>query len=272
MNKTVVFIQQLSYSTAYSLDESLIPTGFIQQLFYSTAYSLDESLIPTGFIQLFIPMAALIWSHFLFNNWFHSTTVLFNCLFTVPYSNWFYSTFYSDGRPYLVALFIQQLVLFNNCFIQLLIQLFIPMAALIWSHFLFIYFEWPPLFGHPYFILITTDLLLFFFLWKKRCLTWIRTRDLLISSLDAYRYTTTTPTTATFLFIYLYSNFFVVVFFGKKRCLTWDSNPGPLDLQSGCLPLHHHHHTLKAIIKLITTPLHSNYQTDHHTPPQQLSN
>ena len=85
------FIQQLFYSTAYSLDESLISTGFIQQLFYSTAYSLDESLIPTV-IQLFIPMAALIWSHFLFNNWFYSTTVLFNCLFTVPYSNWFYST------------------------------------------------------------------------------------------------------------------------------------------------------------------------------------
>ena len=128
-------------------------------LFGRTFYST------TGFIQLFIPMAALIWSHFLFNNWF-------------------YSTFYSDGRPYLVALFIQQLVLFNflfrwlplfgrtfysttelfirmaaliwshfysttkclftvpysNCFIQLLcrlIQLFIPMAALIWSHFLF---------------------------------------------------------------------------------------------------------------------------------------
>ena len=82
----------LIHATAYSLDESLIPTGFIQQLSYSTAYSLDESLIPTGFIQLFIPMAALIWSHFLFNNWFYSTTatayslsliptVLFNCLF-----------------------------------------------------------------------------------------------------------------------------------------------------------------------------------------------
>ena len=115
-------------------------------------------------------MAALIWSHFLFNNWFYSTTVLFNCLFTLLFNFLFrwlplfgctfysttgfiqqlfcstayslpYSTFYSDGRPYLVALFIQQLVLFNNCFIQLLIhsliQLFIPMAALIWSHFLF---------------------------------------------------------------------------------------------------------------------------------------
>ena len=211
------FIQQLSYSTAYSLDEYLIPTGFIQQLSYSTAYSLDEyliptgfiqqlsysldeSLIPTGFIQLFIPMAALIWSHFLFNNWFYSTTVLF-------------STFYSDGCPYLVALFIQQLVLFNNCFIlnflfrwlplfgrtfysttgfiqQLFYsQLFIPMAALIWSHFLFnnwfysttvllatliwshflfnfLFYSTCP---YSYFIpcLITTDLLFFFFFGKK---------------------------------------------------------------------------------------------------------
>ena len=77
-------------------------------------------------------MAALIWSHFLFNNWF-------------------YSTFYSDGRPYLVALFIQQLVLFNFLFrwpplfgrtfysTTGFIQLFIPMAALIWSHFFWFY-------------------------------------------------------------------------------------------------------------------------------------
>ena len=138
--------------------------------------------------------------------------------------------------PWMSPLF--QLVLFNNCLIQLLIPWMSPLFQLVlfnllfrwpplfgrtfYSTFYFIQLEWLPLFGHPYFILITTDLLLFFFLWKK-------------------------------------------------RCLTWDSNPGPLDFQSGCLPLHHHH-TLKAIIKLITTPLHSNYQTDHHTPSQQLSN
>ena len=49
--------------------------------------------------------------------------------------------------------------------------------------------------------------------------------------------------------------FFFFFFFGKKRCLTWDSNPGPLDLQSGCLLLDHHHthhhHNLKAVFKLI---------------------
>ena len=58
-------------------------TGFIQQLFYSTAYSLDESLIPTGFIQLFIPMAALIWSHFLFNNFLFNFLFLFNLNYLV---------------------------------------------------------------------------------------------------------------------------------------------------------------------------------------------
>ena len=129
-------------------------------LFGRTFYST------TGFIQLFIRMATLIWSHFLFNNWF-------------------YSTFYSDGCPYLVALFIQQLVLFNFLFrwpplfgrtfysTTGFIQLFIRMAALIWSHFLFnncntfystFIFIQLELYGHPYFILITTDLLFLFFL------------------------------------------------------------------------------------------------------------
>ena len=117
-------------------------------------------------------MAALIWSHFLFNNWF-------------------YSTFYSDGRPYLVALFIQQL---NNCFIQLLIHCQLSYSTLV-----------------PLIILSLLQLIYFFFFLslEKRCLTWIRTRDLLICSL---------------------------------RCL-------PLDHHHT-----HHHHTLKAIIKLITTP------------------
>ena len=107
-------------------------------------------------------MAALIWSHFLFNNWFYSTTVLFNCLFNFLF-RWpplfgrtFYSTFYFYSTS---------------------------MAALIWSPLLI-------------FILITTDLLLFFF----------------------------------FFFFSL-----------EKKVLTWDSNPGPLDLQSGHLPLDHHH-------------------------------
>ena len=136
------------------------------QLVYSTAYSLDESLIPTGFIQLFIPMAALIWSHFLFNNWFYSTTVLFNCLFTVQLILF---NFYSDGRPYLVALFIQQLVLFNNWFIQLLIpwmsplfqlvlfnncfiQLLIPWMSPLFQLVLFNFlFRWPPLFGRTFY-------------------------------------------------------------------------------------------------------------------------
>ena len=158
---------QLFYSIAYwALDESLIPTG------------LFNCLIPTGFIQLlipwmsplfqlvlfnfFIPMAALIWSHFLFNNWFYSTTAtaystlvplmaaLFNFLFRWPplfgrtLFNFLF-LFNLNGRPYLVALFIQL--------------------------FIFIQLKWPPLFGHSYFIpcLITTDLLFFFFffLWKK---------------------------------------------------------------------------------------------------------
>ena len=67
-NSTTGFIQLFIGHTFYS-------TTDIQQLFYSTAYSL--SLIPTvlfnccspdgRLIQLFIPMATLIWSHFLFN-------------------------------------------------------------------------------------------------------------------------------------------------------------------------------------------------------------
>ena len=126
-------------------------TGFIQQLFYSTAYLL--SLIPTvlfnscsHLIQLFIPMAALIWSHFLFNFLF-----LFNL----------------NGCPYLVTLI-----------------LFPALLQLIY------------LFGHPNFI--TTDFFLFFFPLEKKV---------------SHR----------------------------------DSNPGPLGLQSGCLPLDHHrthHHHL----------------------------
>ena len=43
--------------------------------------------------------------------------------------------FYSDGRPYLVALFIQQLVLFNNCFIQLLIPWMSPLFQLVLFNF-----------------------------------------------------------------------------------------------------------------------------------------
>ena len=75
-------------------------------------------------------MAALIWSHFLFNNWFYSTTVLFNCLFPglVPYSNWF-------------------------------IQLFIPMATLIWSHFFFNFLFLFNLNGRPYLV----TLILFYY-------------------------------------------------------------------------------------------------------------
>ena len=56
--------------------------------------------------------------------------------------------FYSDGRPYLVALFIQQLVLFNNCFIQLLIPLD---ESLIPTGFIQLLFRWPPLFGHTFY-------------------------------------------------------------------------------------------------------------------------
>ena len=154
------------------------------QLVYSTAHSLDESLIPTGFIELFIPLAALIWSHFLFNNWF-------------------YSTFYSDGRPYLVALFIQQLVLFN---------------------FLF---GWPPLFGRT-------------FLFNN----WFYSTTVLFNCLF------TVPYSNCFIQLiqlewppYLvFFSFFFSFFF--KGVLPWDSNPGPLNLQSGCLPLSHHptHH------------------------------
>ena len=87
---------------------------------------------------------------------------------------WFYSTFYSNGRPYLVALFIQLFI-----FIQL------EWPPLFAHPYLFNFlFQWPPLFGRtfystfyfystwmgrPYlltlinFILITTDLLFFFF-------------------------------------------------------------------------------------------------------------
>ena len=142
--------------------------------------------------------------------------VLFNFFFRWPplfgrtfYSTFFLnSTFYSDGRPYLVALFIQQLVLFNNCFIQLLIPWMSPLFQLVLFNFLFrwpplfgctfillfifIQLEWPPLFGHPY----------FYFLFY-------------------------------FIFILFYSNFFFFFFFKKVSYL--DSNPGPLDLQSGYL-------------------------------------
>ena len=109
------FIQQLSYSTAYSLDESLIPTGFIQQLFYSTAYSLDESLIPTGFIQQLFYSTAYSLDESLI------PTVLFNSCSP-------------DGRP-----------LFQLTFYSW-------MAALIWSAFFILTFfipGWPPLFGRP---------------------------------------------------------------------------------------------------------------------------
>ena len=168
---------QLVYSTAYSLDESLF------QLVYSTAYSLDdiESLIPTGFIQLFIPMAALIWSHFLFNN--------FNIQLLIPWMSplfqLVYSTAYSLDESLIPTGFI---------------QLFIPMAALIWSHFLFNFLFLFNLNGRPY--LVTLILFLFFILFyfilfysfffffffgKKGALGGIRTWDLLISSLDAYR-------------------------------------------------------------------------------------
>ena len=120
-------------------------------LFGCTFYST------TGFIQLFIPMAALIWSHFLFNNWF-------------------YSTFYSNGRPYLVAPFIQQLVLFHNfnsCSpdgrpLIIFIQLFIPMAALIWSHFLFNFLFLFKLNGCPYLINFFFFFFFFFFSFGKK--------------------------------------------------------------------------------------------------------
>ena len=134
----------------------LFNNWFIQQLFYSTAYSLDESLIPTGFIQLFIPMAALIWSHFLFNNWFYSTTVLFNCLIQL---------FIPGGRPYLVALFIQLFILFNLNGRPYLVTLILFPALLQLIYFFFFFF-------------------FFFFFGKKGALPGIRTRDLLISSLD----------------------------------------------------------------------------------------
>ena len=171
---------QLVYSTAYSLDKSLIPTGFIQQLSYSTAYSWMSPLF-----QLVLFNFLFRWPP-LFGHTFYSTTGFIQQLF---YST-AYSTFYSDGRPYLVALFIQQLVLFNNCFIELLIQLFIPMAALIWSHFLFNFLFLFNLNGRPSLFLSLLQLInffSFFFSLEKRCLTWIRSRDLLISSLDAYR-------------------------------------------------------------------------------------
>ena len=183
-------------------------TGFIQQLQLLILFQLFYSTL----IQLFIPMAALIWSHFLFNNWFYSTTATAYLIPTVLFNS--YSTFYSDGRPYLVALFIQQLVLFNNCnclsysncfiqllfnflfrwlplfgrtfysttvlfnclsysncFIQLLfppfdfIQLFILMAALIWSHFLFNFLFLFNLNGRPY--LVLSSFFFFFFFGKK---------------------------------------------------------------------------------------------------------
>ena len=161
------------------------------QLFYSTAYSLDESLIPTGFIQLFIPMAALIWSHFLFNN----------CNCSLSYSNCFIQLLFNflfRWPPLFGRTFYSTTVLFNclsysNCFIQLLfppfdfIQLFILMAALIWSHFLFNFLFLFNLNGRPYLVTLILSSFFFFFLWKKRCLPGIRTRYLLISSLDAYR-------------------------------------------------------------------------------------
>ena len=90
--------------SAYSLDESLIPTGFIQpwmksliptgfiqplipwlsplfQLVYSTAYSLDESLIPTGFIQLLFRWPPLFGRTFYSTTGFIQQLFLFNCLF-----------------------------------------------------------------------------------------------------------------------------------------------------------------------------------------------
>ena len=155
----------------------------------------------------------------LFGRTFYSTTGFIQQLFSYsPYSNWFYSTFYSDGRPYLVTVFIQQL---NNCFIQLLILFnflfrWPPLfGRTFYSTFYFIQLEWPPLFGHPYLF----------------------------------------PALLQLIYLFFFSFFFL----WKKRCLRWDSNPGPLDLQSGTLPLDHlrphHHHNFKAVIKLITTPL-----------------
>ena len=66
----------------------------------------------------------------------------------------------------------------------------------------------------------------FFFLFgKKRCLTWIRTRDLF----------------PFYLSIYIPTFFFFFFSLWKKKVSYLDSNPGPLDLQSGRLPLDHHH-------------------------------
>ena len=198
---------------------------------------LDESLIPTGFIQLFIPMAALIWSHFLFNNWFYSTTVLFNCLFTVPYSNCFIQP---DGRPlilfnflfrwpplfghtfYSTTGFIQQLfysnayslsliptVLFNSCSLDEsliptgFIQLFIPMAALIWSHFLFNFLFLFNLNGRPY--LVALFLFLFNLNGRPYLVTLILFYFIFYSIL--------------FYFNSILFNFFFFFFFGKKGVL-----------------------------------------------------
>ena len=129
----------------------------------------------------------------LFGRTFYSTTelVLFNFLFRWPplFGRTFYSTtgfiqqlFYSTAY----SLYLIPTVLFNSCS---------PDGR----PFNFL-FRWPPLFGRtfylngcPYLVTLILSLLLsfylfyLFFFFLKRCLTWIRTRDLLISSLDAYR-------------------------------------------------------------------------------------
>ena len=118
-----------------------------------------------------------------------------------------------DGCPYLVGLL-------SNWFYS---TFYSWMAALIWSAFFILtqLFDGRPYIGCPYFYstwmaaLIWSHLFYFtdWFLFLIPCLI----------------------TTDWFLF------YFIIFFFGKKRCLTLDSNPGPLDLQSVCLPLDHHH-------------------------------
>ena len=137
-------------------------TGFIQQLVLFNFLFRWPPLFGRTFYsttQLFILMAALIWSHFLFNNWFYSTTATAYSLSLIP-TNSFAALFNFLFRWPPLFIFIQLFILFN-------------------------------LNGCPYLVtlILLPDLLFFFF----------------------------------FFFLW------------KKRCLRWDSNPGPLDLQSGYL-------------------------------------